>query len=74
MVSSPIGVIRILLSAANSPTNSIRSMSPFHSGHPATSAHTRQICSGAAVVSTLCSVAHIKSRLASRYRLGKGFA
>ncbi len=47
----------------NGPTSSIRSMSPFHSGQPSTSAHRRQIASGAALVSTLCSVAHIVTSL-----------
>src|SRR5262249_2844179 len=57
--------------------SSICSMSPFHSGHPATSAQSRQICSGAALVSTLCSLAHIvlscelaeSVAFACRYRL-----
>src|SRR6266516_5500627 len=64
--SSPIGVITILLPAANGPTCSIRSMSLFHAGHPGTSAHSRQISSGAALVSMLCSVAHMTDLLSPR--------
>jgi hypothetical protein len=66
--SCPIGVITILPPAANAPTSSIRSMSAFHSGYPATSAHSRQMSSGATLVSTLCSVAHIGHLLSLRER------
>ena len=61
--SPPIVVITILLPAANGPINSICSMSSFQSGHLATSAHSRQTCSGVAVVSMLCSFAHIVTSL-----------
>ena len=53
------GVIAIMLPAANVPLSSMRSMSPFHSGQRATSAHARQIASTATFVSMLCSVVHI---------------
>jgi hypothetical protein len=46
--SSPIGVIEIVLAVANDPEIPIRSMSAFHSGHPATSDQSRQIASGEA--------------------------
>src|SRR5262245_37743065 len=49
----------MLLPDANGPISSIRSMSGFHSGHAATWAQSRQTSSGDALVSTLCSVAHI---------------
>jgi hypothetical protein len=58
-VSCPIGVIEIVLPTANGPEISIRAMSPFQSGHVATSDQRRQIASGEAVVSMLCSVVHI---------------
>jgi hypothetical protein len=51
----------ILLPAANGLDNSARTRSPFHSGHRETSDHSRQMASGDAVVSTLCSVDHIVS-------------
>jgi len=57
--SSPNGVIWILPPSAKPPISSIRSMSPFHSGHRATSTHKVQICSGVALVSALCSFTHM---------------
>jgi hypothetical protein len=38
-------------------------MSLFQAGHPGTSAHSRQIASGAALVSMLCSFVHIATSL-----------
>lgn len=46
--------------ATNGPSISIRSMSPFHSGQPSTSLHSRQIASGRALVSMLSSCAHMQ--------------
>jgi hypothetical protein len=58
-VSWPTGVISIVLPGANGPEISIRSMSAFQSPQVETSDHNRQIDSGEAVVSMLCSAAHI---------------
>jgi hypothetical protein len=58
IASCPIGVIAMRPPAANEPSSSIRSML-FHSGQPGTSAQSRQICSGRALVSMLCSAVHI---------------
>ena len=41
-----------MLPAANGPSISMLSMSPFHVGHPETSAQRRHTSSGEAVVST----------------------
>jgi hypothetical protein len=49
----------MVLPSAKGPLSSMRSISPFHFGHPGTSAHARQIAPGATVVSMLCSVVHI---------------
>jgi hypothetical protein len=67
--SWPAGVIVIVLPAAKGPESSIRSMSAIQSGQPATSDHRRQIASGGAVVSMLCSLVHmwlLRSRLPAR--------
>jgi hypothetical protein len=58
-VSSPMGVTEIVLPTATGPEISIRAMSPFQSGHVATSDQRRQIASGEAVVAMLCSMVHI---------------
>jgi hypothetical protein len=54
-----MGIIEIVLPTAHGPEISIRAMSPFQSGHGATSDKQCQIASREAVVSMLCSVAHI---------------
>src|SRR6266536_4934506 len=59
--SSPTGVISIRPPTANGPSSVIRSISAFHVGQPGTSAQRRQIASGAALVSMVCSVVHIAS-------------
>src|SRR6266508_448854 len=61
--SCPCGAIVIVLPAANGPDSSARSRSAFQSGHPATSAQRPHMASRAAVVSMLCSVVHMASRL-----------
>src|SRR5262249_10830538 len=56
---SPGGVIKIVLPIANGPSSSIRSTPAFHAGQPATSAQSAQTSSADAVVSTVCSFAHV---------------
>jgi hypothetical protein len=57
--SSPGGVITIVLPTANGPRSSIRSTPAFHSGQRSTSAQSRQTAWALALVSTLCSTAHM---------------
>src|SRR5512133_1251901 len=64
--SSPGGVIKIVLPTANGPRSSIRSTPAFHSGQRSTSAQSRQTAGALAVVSTLCSTAHMKRTLVRR--------
>jgi hypothetical protein len=52
------GLIEIVVPTAHGPEISIRALSPFQSGHVATSNQTCRIASREAVVSMLCSVAH----------------
>jgi hypothetical protein len=54
-----LGVIAIVLPTANGPEISILAMSPFQSGHVATSDQRLQIACGEAVVSMPCSMVHI---------------
>jgi hypothetical protein len=58
-VSWATGVIAIVEPRVKGPEISMRSMSAFHSPQLGTSDQRRQIDSGEAVVSTLCSDAHI---------------
>ena len=65
-VSSPMGVIEIVVPTSNGQEISIRSTSSFQSDQDATSDQRRQMASGDVAVPMLCSVAHISLRRSSQ--------